>query len=358
MIGDLANKIKESKIVGSDLEAVLLSVCALGDDKKEEDLSLILKLPELNISQIKEYQGTEQVKKFIFRPQNLSEYVGQEKAKKVIKTNLLKIKKLRPVHFLIDGLKGHGKSTLAKIIANSLDSECYEIIASEITLDKLTEIINWINTCEKLPIIFIDEIHGLDGKIIEILYPIMEDYKIEGKRIKPFVLIGATTEKNVLVQNYSPFVDRFQVQITLERYMVDDIVKILKQYKEKIYPEFKVDDNDLKTIAENCKFTPRIAISMLEDLLIIEKVEEVLDMHNIIIDGLDSVDIKILQILDKSEKPVGEEALAMMLGLSRKDYKFLHEAYLIEMGYMARGRTGRFITEKGKKVLEKLDKQS
>lgn len=167
-------------------------------------------------------------------------------------------------------------------------------------------------------------------------------------------MIGATTEKNALVKKFAPFVDRFQVQITLSRYTEEDIFNILKQYKEHLYSDYLIPDGWLRTISQNCKLTPRIAIALLEDLLVVKDVDKVLNMHNIVYKGLTEKDIQILKILAENEKPIGEEALSMMLGISREDYKFLHEAYLIEMGYMARTRSGRIILEKGRELLKEI----
>lgn len=317
------------------------------------EIKLHIDKKRINVSRIKEYNGKE-LKKYIFRPRTLNEYIGQEQAKELVKVNISKIKNIRPVHFIIDGLKGHGKTSLAYIISNMIGANRYEIIGADVSIDKLTEILNWINSTDGIPVVFIDEIHNLSPDIIEILYPILEDFKIQGKQIKPFVLIGATTEKNMLVKKFSPFVDRFQVQITLSRYTEGDIFKILKQYKDQLYKESLLPDNWLKVIAENCKLTPRIGIALLEDLLVVKNVRKVLDIHNIVYKGLTNKDIQILQILAENDKPIGEEALSMMLGISREDYKFLHEAYLIEMGYMARTRSGRIILDKGKRLLEEI----
>lgn len=322
-------------------------------EPESNELKLHIDKKRIDISRIKEYNG-KGLKKYIFRPRNLDEYIGQEKAKELVRVNIKKIKNIRPVHFLIDGLKGHGKTSLAYIISNMIGVNRYEVIGAGVSIDKLTEILNWINSTDGIPVVFIDEIHNLSPDIIEILYPILEDYSIQGKQIKPFVLIGATTEKNALVKKFAPFVDRFQVQITLSRYTEEDIFKILKQYKEHLYGDYLIPDSWLRTISQNCKLTPRIAIALLEDLLVVKNVDKVLDMHNIVYKGLTEKDIQILKILAENEKPIGEEALSMMIGISREDYKFLHEAYLIEMGYMARTRSGRIILEKGRELLKEI----
>ena len=356
-MNNFLNEIIKSVYLSAENKEDILNILGGDVEKGEKDsINLVLNKPTIEADKIIEYKGQEQ-KKFIFRPRNLNEYIGQEKAKKIIKVNVEKIKKLKPVHFLIDGLKGHGKTTLSYIISNLLNSIVYEIVASDVTQDKIVEMVNWINQQKNNVVVFIDEIHGLSPDIVEIFYPIMEDFKIYGKKIKPFVLIGATTEKNILVKKFSPFIDRFNVQITLERYTSKDISKILLQYQKQLYPQFEIDKEAIEKISRNCKFTPRIAISLLEDYLVARDIKEVLDMHNIVIDGLTKKDIQILETLYKNEKPIGEETMAMMLGLSRSDYKFLHESYLIEMGYMARGRSGRIILDKGIRLLENLNKE-
>jgi len=308
---------------------------------------------ELNVSNITEYEET---KKFIYRPKFLNEYIGQEKAKNLVKLNIRKINEIRFVHFLLSGFRGCGKTTLAHIIKNQLNADMIECVAGELTRpEHIIEKINQINnsTAEKV-ILFIDEIHSLNPNLAETLYSVMEDYTLSGKHIKPFILMGATTEKNILMEKLAPFVDRFQVQIELEEYKIEDIVEILKQYKYQLYENKNVPVNNMKIIAENCKATPRVAISLMEDNLVEKNINQVLQYHRILKDGLTDIDLKILEALEELDRPVGESALAQLTNMNRKDYSSLFEPYLISKRYILRTPRGRVITEKGIQFLKEF----
>ncbi len=309
--------------------------------------------PSFNTNNISSY---DQPKKFIYRPEKLEEYIGQEIAKQQIRLNVKKINKFRPVHFLISGTRGCGKTTIAHIIKNELKSEMIEKIAGEITNpEQVEELFNQINETEgDNPILFIDEIHSLKANLCETFYSAMEDFKVSGNYIKPFILIGATTEKNILVEKVAPFVDRFQVIIELERYSEDDISNILKQYKQQLYPEENIKEKNITIISKNCKFTPRIAISMLEDNLIEKNIQKVLTLNKIVKDGLTTGDIKIFQLLLDNPKAIGGNTIAMAVDVSVKDYNTIYEPYLVSQRFILRTRQGRLLSEKGKKFMEGL----
>lgn len=321
---------------------------------------IILKEGSFDASKIKEYNQS--TKKFLYRPQTLNEYIGQENAKNLVRLNLKKIETLRPVHFLISGKKGCGKSTMAYLLKNLLNAEMIEYIASEIVNpEQVVDIVNRINYKEngelraekENVILFIDETHALPPKMCEIFYPILEDYKISGKNIKPFIFIGATTEKNELIRKVAPLIDRIQVQIELENYTDDNLITILKQYLNKMYleHEHKIEEFKFRVIAENCKNTPRIAITLLEDCLIESNMDYVLRNHRIVSRGLTDIDYKIMLILRNSPKPMGEAALAQACGISLADYRIVYEPYLVENEMITRTLRGRTIGYKGLEVL-------
>jgi Holliday junction DNA helicase RuvB len=296
------------------------------------------------------------IKKFIYRPQTLREYIGQENAKALIALNIRKIEQIKPVHFLISGSKGHGKTTLAYIIKNLLNAKMIERIAKQIVNnDDLIDLVNQINqSTEKNVILFIDEVHSLDQSLCEIFYPLMEDFKLAGRPVKPFILIGATTEKHILVKNNAPFIDRFQVQVELQHYRPEDIKEILVQYKNQLYKEYPISDEFVDMISRNSKRTPRIAISLLEDGIIEPDVNHVLKCHRIVYEGLTETDVTILRILAQNEKPLGAKALSQMIGLSEKDYCENYESYLVEQELILRTARGRMIASKGKEIYQTI----
>lgn len=320
--------------------------------KSDTDFSVKLVEPKLDISKLLPYQLN---KKTLFRPETLEEYVGQENAKNIIRLNIEKIKTLKPVHIIIDGDPGHGKTTIAKIIGKILDADWIERIASQIkTEEDIITLFQEINNSQKqYTILFLDEIHTLQIKP-ELFYTAMEDYQIGGVNIKPFILIGATTEKNILAKKARPFLDRFHVHLRLSSYTKEDIIEIIKQYKEKLYPKKKILSSNYDLIAMNCKFTPRIAISLLEDNLVESDFTKILTYRNIVRDGLDIIDIEILKLLYDTRKSIGEEAISTAIGISKADYKSLYEPYLTRYKYLIRSRLGRIITNKGIELLESL----
>jgi len=321
-----------------------------------EPPTIIIKDPYFNPTKIRPYvaEGDAKPKKFIYRPELLTQYIGQEKAKELVKLNLKKIKVLKPVHFLISGHRGCGKTTLAHIIKNHLGSEMIERVAGEIqNADQIADLVNEINSTEReFPILFIDEIHALKPQLCENFYPIMEDFKVAGINIKPFILIGATTEKNILMNKVAPLVDRFQVQVELEKYREKDITTILHQYHKQLFPDKSVPENTYDTISKNCKYTPRIAISLLEDNIVEPDMKKILECHKIIKDGLTDTDINVLEFLKMVGKPIGGKSISMAIGISSADYSTVYEPYLVEKQYVIRTNRGRILSEKGTKFLE------
>jgi holliday junction DNA helicase RuvB len=298
-------------------------------------------------------QEQEPAHEFLYRPKSLDEYIGQQKAKDLISLNIRKIQTLKPVHFLISGPRGTGKTTLAHIIKHTLNTTMIDRIAGDITnADRIKALTREIEGAqEDMPILFLDEIHALKGNVAEMLYPLMEDFRIAGRNIRPFILVGATTEKNILLKNVAPLVDRFQVQIELESYTAEDIQVILEQYKKRLFDDKRVDTYNYTIISHNCKYTPRTAISLLEDVIVEPDIRKVLQYHRIIGDGLTDVDKRILEVLREHDKPIGGAALAMIVGISEQDYIHVYENYLVAYEYIIPTQRGRVISEKGIRFL-------
>jgi len=187
------------------ISGILEFICGFGD--------IICRKDENNkyIQQKKEIYHPQQIipKKYSFRPQTLNEYIGQQRAKDLVNLNLHKVISIKPVHFLINGTQGHGKSTLAYIIANQLDFKIHTYIGGSFTMENLKQFL-MENETGKPHILFVDEVHGLEKEIGEFMYPILEDFilPIHNLKIRPFIFIGATTEKNTLIKKFSPLVDR------------------------------------------------------------------------------------------------------------------------------------------------------
>jgi Holliday junction DNA helicase RuvB len=296
-------------------------------------------------------------KKYSFRPQTLDQYIGQERAKSLIQMNLEKIRTIKPVHFIISGTKGHGKSTLAYIIAKELDFNIFTYVGGSFTLDNLR--LDFLPKCyesEKPSILFIDEIHGLKKETGEYLYPILEDFLLpEGNiKVRPFVFLGATTEKNILLKKFSPMVDRCGAQINLEHYKAEDIKMILKQYNDQIY-KANIDENIYDLLSINTRYNPRTSLAMFDDLMVCKDIEKVLNAHRIVKNSLTTDDIIILEHLQEIDKPVGLETLALIIQQTKQDYTSLIEPFILSQGYIGRTSKGRVITAKGKQLLGEIN---
>ncbi|MGV2392437.1 UNVERIFIED_CONTAM: Holliday junction branch migration DNA helicase RuvB [Campylobacter lari] len=219
------------------------------------------------------------------RPQKFKDFVGQEKIIITLKTMIegAQHRKESLDHIIFSGPPGTGKTTLATIIANEMNSKIHYIQGS--LLEKKSDILSVFANVNENDIIFIDEIHSINKSVEELIYNAMEDFKIdiilgvEGNskvmrmNLKHFTLIGATTKINLLSQ---PFRDRFGFNATFDKYHDEDLVKILKNNIKKM--KLKVDDEAIKLISLYSRSTPRIANNLLKrcaDFSLTEKCEKI-----------------------------------------------------------------------------------
>ena len=145
-----------------------------------------------------------------------------------------------------------------------------------------------------------------------------------------------------------------KIQNTLENYTIDELVKIIKQFKEKSFPKEKIDNNIYESIANNCRNTPRMGLRILENYIFMGKtIEEVLKAEGIIKEGLTKEDIKILQLLFDQKSGVGCKAIASYLGTSEENYIYKHEQYLLGKGLITI-TSRRIITDKGREFLKNV----
>lgn len=291
-----------------------------------------------------------------FRPQTWTEYIGQEQAKSILQSYIAGINKRNTIlpHVLIDGHAGFGKTALAGIIKNELKAKLISHIATEIEEpEQLILILKDINlSTEKNVILFIDEVHAFSAKLIEIFYPILEDFQIGNKNIKPFTFIGATTEKGQLLRKFKPFVDRFKLQLTLQDYDISEITTIMTQYKERLFSDINIPGDIFNCLAKNSRLTPRFANRIVEAYCYIGELEKTLNAFNIVDNerGLTVIDFKILNYLSKNNK-VGIQGICSFLDTSQENYLYQYEPYLIRLGLIIRTPRGRQISEDGIKIL-------
>ena len=335
-------------------EEIVIGEKEIPKKTNSEPLKVEIKNAQLDVSKIVEYKG-EEVKKFEFRPQKWEQFIGQKEGKERAKTVIKKANRGIRTHILVDGIKGHGKTTYIELLAKSLNAKLIERVGKQIDEDSLLDIINEINrSTEKYVIFFLDEIETTDWKVIKILNPIIEQFKISGKKIKPFIFAGATINKHILIKNNPDTLDRISTHIKFARYTAENIERIIRQYKEQLYPDESVPDEVFKTISQNAKFNPRTAIfTLLEDYIVEQDINKVLKNAKIIKDGLNEIDVRILRALSNSKRALGANALAMQCKLSQKEYITEFEPFLVEYNYVNRVPS-RILTDKGRKFLEGL----
>lgn len=290
--------------------------------------------------------------KFMFRPETFEEFISQEKAIDKAKLTIELIARGFPKHFLLMGNAGYGKTTLAGVISKTMGLNFNVYVGSNFTIDTMNDfLVKQQDT--KLPnVLFIDEIAELSKDVLTYLLPIIEDFKFNGLNIRKFILIGATTDTHILSKRCQPFLDRIACKIYLEDYSSEDIVKLLRQYNDQVH-KANVSTEDYNTISKNVRYTPRLAISLFDYYIATNgDLNRVLKMNRIIKDGLTDIDIRILKALNSTNgKAVGEEYLSVIGNMTKAEYKELTEPYLCRQGLIARGKSGRMITEVGKKLL-------
>jgi len=328
-------------------------------EKPIDTLKVEVSNPKFDTTQIPDYTPDKTTKIVKFNPSNWEEYIGQKHAKKIIQSFIQGTNKINTVfpHLIIDGSAGFGKTTLVYLLKHYLKAEMIEHIASELTNpEQLISILKKINTSQsKRIILFIDEVHNLGPQLIELLYPILQEGKIGNKNIRPFTFIGATTEKGLLISKWKPFIDRMKIHITLKNYNLEEIKSIIKQYKEKIFPDIKILEENYNILAKNSRLTPRKANRLLESFIYIRNIDKTLEVYDIVDKerGLTATDLKILEYLNNNDK-VGMQGLCSYLDTSQANYLYQYEPYLIQLGLILRTPRGRSISDKGNLLLKEL----
>lgn len=323
------------------------------EKEKDKPTEIVIKPDQLDFTKIKEYEHSK-TKKFEFRPQTWEQFIGQKEAKERAKTIIKKAKRGLKCHFLVDGIKGHGKTTYVELLAKYLDAHLISRVGKEINIDNLIPILNEIHDAKKeFVVLFVDEMDTMDKKLIKVLNPIIESFKISGKNLRPFIFAGATINKHILLKNNPDTLDRIPTHIKFQRYSDEQIKQILSQYINQLYKNENINEKDIDIISKNCKYNPRTSIALLEEYIVEQDIKKVLKNCNIIKDGLTINDIKILKILNEFKKAIGANALAMKVGLSQEEYLREFEPYLIEKNYINRVPS-RIITEKGEELLRNI----
>jgi len=301
------------------------------------------------------------------RPQNFGEYIGQEKIKRHLDI-FIQAAKGRDEnidHVLLYGPAGLGKTTLAHIIAKEMGVNIK--VTSGPAIEKVGDLGSILTNLENGDVLFIDEIHRLNKMIEEVLYPAMEDYKLDiiiGKGpaartiqldLPRFTLIGATTRLGSLS---NPLRNRFGSTHRLQFYTPEEIEKIVKRSSGIL--NIGIDEKGSKAIAHSSRQTPRVANRILKrvrDYAQIKKMDiisgdiarEALDLYEIDHLGLEPTDRHIMQVLIHKFKggPAGIQAIAAVTGEEIQTIEDVYEPYLIQLGFLARTPRGRVVTPLG-----------
>ncbi|NJL21032.1 MAG: Holliday junction branch migration DNA helicase RuvB [Leptolyngbyaceae cyanobacterium SM1_3_5] len=298
------------------------------------------------------------------RPQHLAEYVGQKDLREVLNIAIQAAQaRQEPLdHLLLYGPPGLGKTTMSLILATEMGVNCK--ITSAPALERPRDIVGLLINLQPGDVLFIDEIHRLPKVTEEILYPAMEDFRLDitiGKGqsartqvlpLKQFTLVGATTRVGALS---SPLRDRFGLVQRLRFYEHDELTQIVLRTASILNTPIQPDG--AAEIARRARGTPRIANRLLRrvrDYIQVKQVAtineaiaaEALQLFNVDPSGLDWTDRKMLSVMIENfgGGPVGLDTIAAVTGEDSQTIEEVYEPYLMQLGYLQRTPRGRIAT--------------
>jgi holliday junction DNA helicase RuvB len=302
------------------------------------------------------------------RPRRLQEFVGQERIKDQLAIALAAAKARGEAldHVLLVGPPGLGKTSLAFIVREELGVGIRCVAGP--ALERKGDMAAILTGLERHDVLFVDEIHRLNRAIEEILYPALEDFRLDiivGQGaaartltldLPPFTLVGATTRTGLLT---TPLRDRFGMTFRLDYYDASELGTIVRRSARIL--DVEIEDDAADEIARRSRGTPRIANRILKRVRDVAQVRhdgvitsavagEALELLEVDAIGLERIDRELLStVLVKFDGgPVGLSTLAVALGEERDTIEDVYEPYLLQLGFLQRTPRGRVITALGR----------
>ncbi|WP_314078354.1 Holliday junction branch migration DNA helicase RuvB [Granulicatella elegans] len=298
------------------------------------------------------------------RPQNLQQYIGQQKVKEELSIYIQAARSRQEAldHVLLYGPPGLGKTTLAMVIANELEVGIKT--TSGPAIERPGDLVALLNDLNAGDVLFIDEIHRLPRVVEEMLYSAMEDFFVDivvGQGptahpvhfpLPPFTLVGATTRAGALS---APLRDRFGIVSHMEYYDEQSLTEIVKRTASVF--ESEIHEEAAREVALRSRGTPRIANRLLkrvrdfsqvyeEGAISKEITQKALKVLQVDEKGLDAIDRKLLNaMIDLYDGgPVGLGAIAANISEDAETIEDMYEPYLLQIGFMKRTSRGRMVT--------------